>query len=234
MTVQGQLNHALMGISKSSDIHSLAAGRTDAGVHALSQIVRIRIPLEIEGSNLVKAVNSHLPEDIRVLSAEKCPESFHPLRGGKKKEYRYFFSPGQVNPHFKDTVAFIRGKIDMERMAKGMELFVGKKNFSHYCCSPVPKGKSVIKEIFEAALRQRETHFPEQFTFFEAKFIGSGFLKQMVRLIMGTLFELGKGKRELAHIEQSFHQKHPTGPVAPACGLFLCSTTYKTPDPVPP
>ena len=222
MTVQGQLNNALRKISQSNTIHSLAAGRTDAGVHALGQIVRIKIPLDIADNNLVAAVNANLPKDIRVLRAERTSASFHPLAENTKKEYRYVFSLENINPHFKDQVSFIKGKLDIEMMKKGMALFVGKKPFFNYYCKGTPM-KTTVREIFEVSLEEKKSFFPQELTFFEARIVGNGFLKHMVRLIMGTLFQLGRGRIHLRHIDLSFQEKLPSplGPVVESQGLYL-------------
>ncbi len=226
MTVQGQLNKALRVISQSQGIHSLAAGRTDAGVHALKQVVRIKIPLDINAKNLIAAVNANLPKDIRVLSAEKVAASFHPLAENTKKEYRYAFSLENMNPHFNDQISFIKGGLDIDVMKKGMALFVGKKPFFNYYCKGTPV-KTTVREIFEASLEEKKSFFPQELIFFEAKVVGDGFLKHMVRLIMGALFQLARGKIHLQQIEMSFQKKLPSplGPVVESKGLYLFSLT---------
>ena len=222
MTIQGKLNNALKTISQSQNIHSLAAGRTDAGVHALKQIVRIKIPLNIGDNNLVAALNANLPKDIRVVSAQNSPASFHPLLKNTKKKYRYVFSLESPSPHFKDHVNFIKGELDIDMMKKGAAQFIGKKNFFNYYCKGTPV-KTTVREIFKASLEEKTCSFPQALTFFEAEFVGNGFLRYMIRLIMGTLFQLGRGKIHLQHIEKSFHEKLPAplGPVAPPQGLYL-------------
>ena len=224
MTIQGQLNKALTAVTSSPDINSLAAGRTDAGVHALRQVVRIQIPLNIVATNLVSAINAHLPKDIRVLKAECSHHSFHPLAKGIKKEYRYAFSFEKINPHFKDQINFLRGDLDIDIMQKAIKLFIGKKPFFNYYCQG-SSVKSTVREIFEASLEEKKVFFPQELTFFEARLVGNGFLKHMVRLIMGTLFEVGRGKIALQHIENSFCKKlsSPLGPVVKPQGLYLYS-----------
>jgi tRNA pseudouridine38-40 synthase len=92
ITVQGELNRALKVISKSDNVKSLGAGRTDAGVHALGQVAKVGIELVIAPESLVKALNSHLPEDIRVLHAQVSDADFFPTVHAKSKEYQYRFT----------------------------------------------------------------------------------------------------------------------------------------------
>ena len=221
-TVQGQLNRALGIIAKSSDIHSLASGRTDAGVHALALPVRIRLPLSIELDSLMRALNANLPEDIRVVGARHCASNFHPLGAYKRKEYRYFFAEGRINAHFRDSIVFVGGRLDVGKMKEGIGLFVGKYDFCNYCCRGT-ETTTTVREVFEASLREVRTDFPEMLNFFEASFCADGFLKQMVRLMVGALLQLGRGKIGIRLIEESLRAKmgQPIAPVAPPQGLFL-------------
>ena len=229
-TVQGQLNRALKAISNSHAVRSLGASRTDAGVHALSQTARVDIPLKLEGKNLVLALNAHLPPDIRLTSAHPCDDSFHPLSKVKEKEYRYFFSTEVPKPpHFRETISFVRGPLNIPAILDGMAIFEGKKNFFNYQCTGSPV-KTTVRTIFRASLRQRVCDFPEKLVFHEISLIGDGFLRKMARLIVGTLFQLGRNRLGPEDIEASFSHRRaqPLGPVAPPEGLFLWQVTYKS------
>lgn len=231
-TIQGCLNLALKKITKSEDIKSIGSGRTDAGVHALGQIVKVELPFAIEAKNLVKAINSNIEKDIRVIDAELCSEDFHPIFSAKSKEYLYLFSKDvSLYPHLKNLVAEIDFDLDFEKMNEGLKLFIGEKDFCNFYTVGTPQ-KTTIRNIFELEIKNFELpQYPVGY-FPEVKMIrihGDGFMKQMVRLISGTLFELGRGKIELSQIKEHLAgEKYTTklAPVAPAHGLYLYQVHY--------
>lgn len=230
-TIQGEINSALSTLSKSHDIKSLGSGRTDAGVHALGQVLRVEMPLDMPAHNLVRAMNSNLPVDIRVLSAEISDSNFHPIFNAKTKEYNYVFSNDEIHsPFANDLMTYFPGDLDFEKMKKGCQLFCGEHDFSNYQCVGT-EIKNTVRNIFSCDLVKEEGHghwknFANRYYIF--KIVGSGFLKQMVRLQMGALISLGKGKISLEDLQDSLISplKNRLGPTAPPQGLYLKEVSY--------
>lgn len=229
-TIQGELNKALIQISKSEDIKSVGSGRTDAGVHALGQTVKVEMPLNIEPISLQKALSSHLPRDIRILHVEKCPIDFCPIRDAKSKEYRYLFTNQPFLSPFQIRYSTnISSPLDFSKMKQACKILQGELDFQNYFCVGTPV-KTTRRSIFKCELRKNDCFWDPRFTS-ETYFFcieGSGFLKQMVRLLMGTLWDVGKGRVGLDQFQRSFHEKleGKLSAVAPPQGLFLWDVFY--------
>lgn len=230
ITVQGELNRALNHIFKSPDIHSMGSGRTDAGVHALDYLVKIKVPFSILEKALVSALNSMLPNDIRVMSAETSSESFLPTNHAKAKEYIYRFSNLEHSNAFQDEfIPNISYKLDTESMRKACDLFVGMHDFSDFQCTGSDV-KTSIREIYECELIYQPEQslggiYPAHYVF---RVVGNGFLKQMVRLMVGTLWNVGRGRVSIAQLEEAMRnpQGAKLGVVAPASGLIKSKVSY--------
>jgi tRNA pseudouridine38-40 synthase len=166
-TVQGELNKALEIISK-APVKSLGAGRTDAGVHALGQVAKVGIELQIDPGNLLKALNSHLPHDIRVISAERSQEDFHPTIHAKSKEYHYRFTNQRMFTAFQvDMIANQPFELDFEQMQRACKILIGKHDFSNYFCEGT-EVSSNIREIYECEIleiSQLDAMLPAHFVF---------------------------------------------------------------------
>lgn len=231
-TIQGELNKTLKIITKSDSVKSVGSGRTDTGVHALGQVVRIELPFSFEGKKLVRAINSNISEDIRVISAEECDDQFHPVFSAISKEYIYLFSKDiSLFPHLRNLVVETDFDLDFKLMESGLKLFLGEKDFCNFDTVGTPQ-KTTIRTIFDAEIKSFELPSYPVGYFPEVKMIrihGNGFMKQMVRLMCGTLFELGRGKISLDQINEylkgtKFERK--LAPVAPAHGLYLYQVHY--------
>lgn len=235
-TIQGEIHRALHLLSKGESFKTIGSGRTDAGVHAVGQVVKIELPFEIASEGLVRALNSFLPLDIRALSAERLNENFHPIFSAVSKEYHYIFSAGLApSPLLSDMVTPLPFKLDIALMQKGCKLFCGEFDFVEYQCVGTEVEHSV-RTIYSCELvRIENSNNLGPFSFdghYVLKIVGNGFLKQMVRLIMGALINLGRGKIELSDIEKSLKhpQKSPVGQrlgaTAPPQGLYLIRVNY--------
>ena len=230
-TIQGQLDQALKKISKSEKIHSIGSGRTDSGVHALAQIARIDIPLDIEPIGLFNALNSYLPPSIECLACEKSSEKFNPVFDAKEKTYRYIFSlEGRRNPHFANLVTFLDRDLDILIMQEACKRYIGEHDFADFFTTGTDV-KSTVRNIYDCNLKKLENQnffgdISKEYYQFEVT--GSGFLKQMVRLMVGTLWSIGQGKVSKEELSQKL--KTPNGnklaPVAPPQGLYLYSVKY--------
>ena len=125
LTVQGQINLALAKIAKTEEVESLGASRTDSGVHALDQICRVSLPLDLPEYNLQMALNSHLPQDIRVHRVSKVGADFHPLRDCQGKKYWYLFSFEKTpNAVLSDRVVYFPYELNLEAMRAGAKTMI--------------------------------------------------------------------------------------------------------------
>lgn len=227
-TVQGELNRALEVISKSKNVKSMGAGRTDAGVHALGQVAKVSMELNINTESLVKALNVNLPDDIRVLSAENSDEEFHPTIHAKSKEYHYRFSNTRAFTAFQnDLIQNCTFDLDLEKMQEACKVLIGKHDFTNYFCEGT-EVSSYVREIYECEILKVEQGpwmLPEHFIF---KIVGNGFLKQMVRLLMGAIWNVGRGKITVEEFENSLSSKkvQRLGAVAPPNGLYMSRVNY--------
>ena len=132
-TVQGEIQRALSVMGQSEMMRTKGSGRTDAGVHALGQVVRIDLSFDIEAQSLLKALNKRLPDDIRFNSIENCLEDFCPIRSASSKEYRYYFSMNEMlDPFLNQFVAKASNDINIERVKEILPLFLGQKDFMNY------------------------------------------------------------------------------------------------------
>ena len=231
VTIQGTLNEALAKISKSSQVQTIGSGRTDAGVHALGQVVKAEMPLLIEPQALLRALNSHLPSDIRVKEVAQAPTDFHPIYSAKKKEYIYLFNWEVAPTPFQDKlVTHVPYNLDLKKMQEACKIFVGEYDFCNFYTFGTDV-KSTVRTIYSASIEPYsadafQAHLPSVYAF---RVEGNGFLKQMVRLLIGTIWEAGRGKIQLSEIEsylkgQSFPKK--LAAVAPPDGLYLSRVDY--------
>ncbi len=235
LTIQGELNKALKILSKSEEIKSIGSGRTDSGVHAFAQIVRIEIPVDIPEESLLRAVNSHLPTDIRVTNASRCTLEFHPIFSAKSKEYNYVFSNNQsFSPFGNDLMTSFPFELDFDLMREGCKVFCGEHDFFNYQCTGTEVGTTVRQILSCDLLYFNSTGHWENITneYYVFKVIGTGFLKQMVRLMMGALWNLGRGKITLLELKESLQapagniRGRRLGATAPPQGLYLKEVHY--------
>ncbi|SDL84354.1 tRNA pseudouridine(38-40) synthase TruA [Halarsenatibacter silvermanii] len=198
------------------------ACRTDAGVHALNQIAHFDMSVDIPEDNIATALNGDLPEDIVCWDAEKAAEDFHSRYDATGKIYRYRIDNGSF-PHIYHHrySAFFYEDLDLFSMQKAVRYLPGKKDFSSFrakgCSSSTP-----IREIFSAEV------YPQKDEEIWIEVSGSGFLYNMVRIIAGTLIEIGRGKISPAEMEKIIASKsrEAAGFTAPAAGLTLVEIFY--------
>jgi len=238
-TIQDHLNAALSSLDPA--LQTIAAGRTDAGVHALAQVVRLRMDKHYSAAAVLAAANAHLPPAIRVLHAEEVEESFHPLNNAGK-EYRYFWAP-QIHPWQEGLITQFDYPCDLSLMQAAAKAIEGAHDFASFACQGTPVS-TTVREIYKAQIEFKTSSLGEEFPlnlggYYQFTIIGSGFLKQMVRLLMGGLFNVGRGKVSLAQWEQAFSSaseaERPAmavwhgprlGPVAPPDGLYLAKVFF--------
>ena len=215
-TIQGILEEIVSGM-EGKPVHVAGSGRTDAGVHALAQVAAFSIENPIPVDNLRRAVNRLLPPAIRVLSAEEAPADFHPRFDAVAKTYEYRMFRDEVCSPFEWPYVYHHPyPLDEERMAKLARVFEGEHDFTPFAASDVrdAEGKSKVRTIFSSTLER----VPQRLVY---RVRGSGFLKHMVRNIVGTLIDAGRGNiADLNSIPAR------SGATAPAKGLFQVSVEY--------
>ncbi len=234
-TIQGELNCALKKIAQSENIYSIGASRTDAGVHALEQVARIELPVEIDGQNLLKGLNSLLHKDIAVSQVVPCPTDFQPAFHAQKKIYQYKFTcQNPPPPHFNGLVAWNGYSLNLDLIRQGCEIFAGEHDFKNFFTTGTPV-QSTVRKIYSCKLEFVaaddfwKTHWEGHYLL---HFEGNGFLKQMVRLMVGALWNLGRNKISTDGLRKYLGPGDKTtnlkraGAVAPACGLYLAKIIY--------
>lgn len=230
-TIQGEINCVLKTLSKSDDVKSVGSGRTDAGVHALAQVMRIEIPVDIPVLGLIRGMNSLLPKDIRVTEASISTNDFHPIYSAKSKEYNYVFTTSEIiSPFAEELMTHFPFDLDIELMMKGCQIFCGEYDFINYQCTGT-EIESTVRKILSCEIVRFESvgHWGNLASeYYVLKVVGNGFLKQMVRLLMGALVSLGKRKITLEDIKKSLKTplNNRLGPTAPPQGLYLKEVHY--------
>jgi len=216
-TIQGVLEEILSGM-EGAPVHVAGSGRTDAGVHALNQVAAFSLANPIPVENLCRAVNRLLPHSIRVLSAEEVDPGFHPRFQAKAKTYEYRIFRGHVCSPFEwRFVHHFPYPLAEDRMIALARAFQGEHDFTAFAASDErdAEGASKVRTIFSSTLEKQGERLIYRVR-------GSGFLKHMVRNIVGTLIEAGKG-----NLTDISHLPTVTGPTAPAKGLFLIGVEYE-------
>ena len=220
-TIQSEIEKVLFEIF-SYNISIVASGRTDAGVSAISQVAHFDLNEDIDVSRLYKRMNAMLPLDIRILSSEKVSADWHARYSAKKKTYCYNFYVSQVIiPYFDKHSLNVGVELNIEAMQKACEYLIGEHDFSAFCASNTNVvNKSRI--IYDAKIIQQSNNC------FYFEITGNGFLYNMVRIIFGTLLQVGLGKispKEFSAVIEG-KDRNRAGRTAPSKGLFLKSVCY--------
>ncbi len=220
-TIQGKLEQ-VFGEIEGSAVHVAGSGRTDAGVHALRQTAAISLANPIPLENLRKAANRLLPPSIRVLDVTEAALDFHPRHHAISKTYEYRMYRGQVCPPIEWRYAHhYPFPLDMNHMAALAPVLEGRHDFAAFAAADDRELETTVRTIFSSRIE-----IAGERIFYRCA--GSGFLKHMVRNIMGTLLEAGKGNLDenaLRRFLEPGCQKR-AGPTAPAKGLFLIQVEY--------
>lgn len=219
-TVQSVLEEAIECVTGEVS-RTLASGRTDAGVHALGQVVGFRTSSDLEPEVLVRALNANLPEDIVVLDAAEVTDLFHPIGDSIKKRYRYVIHDAAIRDVFCRRYAWhCRYRLDADPMARAAAVLLGKHDFSSFESTGAPR-KSSVRTISDISVVRHGSRI-------EIEVEADGFLYNMVRAIVGTLVEIGRGSMSEGWMRQVLLAKSrkAAGPTAPPEGLFLVKVDY--------
>jgi len=222
-TIQGVLE-GVLGQIEGAPVHVTGSGRTDAGVHALAQTAAFDLANPIPVDNLRRAVNRLLPHGIRVLAAAEAAPDFHPRHHAVSKTYEYRIFRGEVClPFERRYVHHYPYPLDTPRMRDVAALFEGAHDFSAFASSDERDalGHSKVRTVFSSVIEEAGERLIYRVR-------GSGFLKHMVRNIVGTLIEAGKGNAGETAIREFLQPgcTRKAGPRASASGLFLVSVAY--------
>ncbi len=219
-TVQAALEEALAALT-GGRLHVTGAGRTDAGVHALGQVVNFRTLASIPTQRFVPALNSLLPRDIAVLDAAEVPLEFHARFWAKAKTYTYRIWRAPVRPVFeRDRVYHFTRPLDLTAIAEATRLLHGTHDFASLCGSG--------SEVRSTTRTVREASWAEADGILSFCITADGFLYHMVRNLVGTLILVGLGKHPPSWVDEILAGRDRTlaGPTVPAAGLFLVSVEY--------
>ena len=204
-----------------SDVDKInGAGRTDAGVHALGQVANFKTNSQIPIDRIPNALNAKLPKDISIVKAEEVDEDFHSRYSAKKKTYRYQIYNSQYrSPIYADISYPVKYDLDIDKMKKEAKSLIGTYDFKGFMSS----GSSVIDTV--RTIYNIEVSKSEDLIIIEIE--GNGFLYNMVRIIAGTLVDIGRGRitENMSTIIES-KSRSMAGHTAPAHGLFLKKVDY--------
>ena len=218
-TIQGKLERAIESVFH-QPVQITGAGRTDAGVHALGQVISFTFDWRHETIALQRALNANLPEDIVVLQLDTVSSSFHPRYDAKRRAYKYFILSGPVrSPIQRRSSWYVSKRLDIERMQEAAQALIGEYDFATF--GQPPQGTSTVRELFAANWQQQNNHLV---FFIEA----NAFLYRMVRSLVGSLKLVGDGTWSVDMFVDALRAKDRSrsGKVAPPQGLYLFSVTY--------
>lgn len=224
-TVQGTIEQACQKVFKER-IRLIGSGRTDSGVHALGQVANFKTNSRLTPKEIVRAINASLPDDVSIVDAQDVPDNFHAQYSVKSKIYRYTIlnrpAPPAIN---RDFYYFFPYKLNTRAMRQELKTLVGRKNFKSFQASdakrPQKKAKDTVRHIKQAILKVKSD-------FITIDIEADGFLYKMVRNIVGTLIEIGKGKIPKGSISKILAKKNRlfAAQTAKAKGLCLLKVKY--------
>jgi tRNA pseudouridine38-40 synthase len=220
-TIQGTIKDALSQLTGET-VSVVGAGRTDAGVHALGQVAHIRLEKQLDARRLLRALNGILPRDIRIVSARTAPPDFHAQKSALRKRYLYRIYNGPVlSPFLSGCVYHVIPPLQVQAMSEAAEMIVGRHDFKGFAAAA-----ATVRDHHRTVLVSRLVAKGRHLRYVVE---ADGFLHHMVRNIMGTLLQIGSGKRpasDMIRILESRDRRN-AGPTAPPQGLYLVKVWYR-------
>lgn len=219
-TIQGKLETLLSRLF-GFPVEIIGSGRTDAGAHAYGQVANFRVPVDLPEQEVLEYMNQYLPKDIAVSSVEKVDERFHSRFNVKRKTYQYRIWNSCISNVFeKNFVYEMTDALDVDRMKEAAIYLIGEHDFKAFCSNKRMK-KSTVRTIYEINIEELEPEIRITIT-------GNGFLYNMVRIIVGTLLEIGMGEKKPSDVPAMLAGKdrRTTGYTVPPNGLMLMEVEY--------
>lgn len=222
-TIQQEIEDVLKQINDGKSVSISASGRTDAGVHALNQRAHFCLDIDIEPDRLMKGMNSLLPSDIYVKSISLVDEDFHARFSAIGKEYVYKINMGEYNPLERNYIFQYCKKLDLIQMERGIKYLEGVHNFKSFTKSDDER-EDYVRKISQTMITRDNRDINK----IVITFVGTGFLRYMVRNMVGVLIEIGEGKRKPEDIMEILksEDRKLAGKTAPSCGLYLRNVFY--------
>lgn len=220
LTIQEVLESKLTQINSNKTVNITASGRTDALVHALSQKAHFDLDVNYDCNKLKNSLNKMLPASIYVKDIEIVEDDFHARFQTKKKTYVYKINVGEYNPIEAEYIYQYNKYLDIDKMKEAITNFIGEHNFKSYTKGCEEK-ESFVRTIYDAKIEEKDNIIYIRFT-------GNGFLRYMVRNMVGSLIEVGNGKINSSSIIDTISKENRiyAGFCAPACGLYLENVEY--------
>ena len=222
-TIQGEIEKALYKINSDKEVSISATGRTDAGVHALNQKAHFDLDKEIDINKVRDSLNQMLPDDIYIKKIESVADDFHARYNVKAKEYIYKINMGEYNPIERNYKYQYNKRLDIADMERALKYLEGEHNFKSLT-KATPDIKDYNRTIIQASLIRNVKNINE----ITISVVGTGFLRYMVRNIVGLLIEIGEGKRKSEDIIDILEAKdrRKAGKTAAPEGLYLKDVLY--------
>lgn len=219
-TIQSTIEECLKKINK-KEVNIYASGRTDAKVHAYGQMFHFNTDLNMNEKNWYNALNSLLPNDIRIVNIWFVEEDFHARYNAKMKNYIYKINMGKYNLFEKDYITQINKKVDIKKLKKASNLLIGTHDFRNFCANNEIDA-DYIRTIFSIDITKNNKYL-------ELSFLGTGFKKYMIRMIVGTLIAYADGKIKLKYIKDRLDKNtfNTTHYNALPEGLYLNKVYYE-------
>ena len=221
LNIQGEIERAIEEIT-GEKIELVASGRTDAGVHSLGQIANFKTNSNIPIEKIPIAINTKLKRSVRILEAEEVDEKFHSRYNCKRKTYRYIINNSKNGTAIYRNLQYnFAEKLDEKKMNNAIKYFLGEHDFKGFKASGT-SSKSSVRIIYSGKVERKEDLVIIELT-------GNGFLYNMVRIIAGTLLEVGLGKIKPEDIKNIIESKdrQKAGKTLPPQGLYLVNVEYK-------
>lgn len=219
-TIQGKLE-GVLSLMCGKETEVIGAGRTDGGVHAKGMVANVNLDTEASPEEIRDYLNRYLPDDIAVLEVKEASPRFHARYNAIGKTYCYTCFDGEVKPVFdRKYYTRLEEKPDVERMRLAAKVLEGEHDFRNFCVNPRMK-KSTVRCVDRIGIERDGGYI--RFTFH-----GTGFLQNMVRIMVGTLLEVGCGRMSTEQVKAVLDnpERQKAGPTAPAMGLCLMSVDY--------
>ncbi len=220
-SVQEAIECVLYQIHKQK-IEIVGSGRTDAKVHAKGQVFHFDSNLSMSAEAIERACNSLLSKDIRVQSVHEVCDDFHARFHAKRKCYEYLISKEMNNPFIQSYMSIESNALDINKMQKCADIFVGTHDFTSFTSARIDVRKSRVKTIHSIDIQEYDSYI-------KLRFEGNGFLRYMVRMLTQTIIEAGKGKLEISEVERMLkaRSKEVCRYKASPCGLYLAEVIYE-------